>query len=162
MNYLQKENTNYLLNTIRQYDIDTYEHCIRVSKLVKDSCLPTELDIELLCQASLLHDIGKIFIPKIILNKPGSLTKKEREIIDTHSLKGFYYLIQHEIFLKTCFIVLFHHGKEKVPKELWCYYHDLEQEIQCLQKFDKLDALTNDRPYRKAMSYHDAMSFINT
>ncbi|HUJ19856.1 MAG TPA: HD domain-containing phosphohydrolase [Nitrospirota bacterium] len=43
--------------------------------------------------ASLLHDVGKIFVPDEILNKPGKLTDDERKIIETHSIKGARYLM---------------------------------------------------------------------
>jgi HD-GYP domain-containing protein (c-di-GMP phosphodiesterase class II) len=43
--------------------------------------------------ASLLHDVGKIFIPEEILNKPGKLTQDERKIIETHTVKGARYLM---------------------------------------------------------------------
>lgn len=43
--------------------------------------------------ASLLHDVGKLFIPEEILNKAGALTQDERRIIETHSVKGARYLM---------------------------------------------------------------------
>ncbi|OGW49078.1 MAG: hypothetical protein A2078_00340 [Nitrospirae bacterium GWC2_57_9] len=43
--------------------------------------------------ASLLHDVGKIFIPDEILNKPGKLTSEERSVIETHTVKGARYLM---------------------------------------------------------------------
>ena len=43
--------------------------------------------------ASLLHDVGKLFIPEEILNKPGKLSQDERKIIETHTVKGARYLM---------------------------------------------------------------------
>ena len=43
--------------------------------------------------ASLLHDVGKVFIPEEILNKPGKLSQDERRIIETHTVKGARYLM---------------------------------------------------------------------
>lgn len=48
----------------------------------------TQKDISLICNASALHDIGKIAVPAEILNKPGRLTKEEFEIMKTHSIEG--------------------------------------------------------------------------
>ena len=60
--------------------------------------------------ASLLHDVGNIFIPKSILNKPGKLTAEEFDIIKSHSQMGFEYLREHfELSIEACMGALQHH-----------------------------------------------------
>ena len=55
---------------------------------ITDAYPMTEVDIALITTASSLHDIGKIYIPEEILNKPGRLTDEEFKIMKTHSELG--------------------------------------------------------------------------
>jgi len=62
--------------------------------------------------ASLLHDVGKIFIPEEILSKPGKLSQDERKIIETHTVKGARYLMGIEGIPKIAVLsALEHHLK---------------------------------------------------
>jgi HD-GYP domain-containing protein (c-di-GMP phosphodiesterase class II) len=62
--------------------------------------------------ASLLHDVGKIFIPEEILSKPGALTPEERRSIETHTVKGARYLMGIEGIPKLAVLAaLEHHQK---------------------------------------------------
>ena len=45
--------------------------------------------------ASILHDVGKLFIPDEILSKPAALTPEERRIMETHALQGYRYLMEN-------------------------------------------------------------------
>ena len=78
-------------NFIDTKDPSTKGHSMRVAyyskELAKKLKLP-ERDVELIYYIALLHDIGKIYIPDEILNKPGKLTPDERAIIETHAAKG--------------------------------------------------------------------------
>ncbi len=59
--------------------------------------------------ASLLHDVGKVFIPEDILNKPGKLTQEERRIIETHTVKGARYLMGLEGIPKLSVLTALEH-----------------------------------------------------
>ena len=77
------------LSTIRDYDDYTYTHSINVAIL--SICLGHALNLsksslETLGLSALFHDLGKIDVPKEILNKPGKLTKTEFEVMKKHSL----------------------------------------------------------------------------
>jgi HD-GYP domain-containing protein (c-di-GMP phosphodiesterase class II) len=61
--------------------------------------------------ASLLHDVGKIFIPEEILNKPGVLTADERKTIETHTVKGARYLMGIEGIPKLAIISALEHHR---------------------------------------------------
>ena len=80
---------------LRKLDPVTFKHCVNVTwicmYLSKMSSLSLS-DSNLLLQASLLHDIGKSFIPQSILSKPGSLTTDEYNIIKRHSEYGASWL----------------------------------------------------------------------
>ncbi len=62
--------------------------------------------------ASLLHDVGKIFIPEEILNKPGVLTAEERKTIETHTVKGARYLMGIEGIPKLAIIAALEHHRK--------------------------------------------------
>jgi len=62
--------------------------------------------------ASLLHDVGKIFIPQEILNKPGVLTADERKTIETHTVKGARYLMGIEGIPKLSIIAALEHHRK--------------------------------------------------
>lgn len=149
-----------IMERIKKYDLDTYEHCKRTAVLAEAVGMYSDLDAEVLRQAALVHDVGKIFIDLDILRKPGRLTAEERAIIDTHSFRGYKCLKQEGIDEKICILVLFHHGFEKVPEEYHHLAKDLETEIQIMKSIDVFDALTSARPYHEALSEEKAYSIM--
>ncbi|WP_313559182.1 HD-GYP domain-containing protein [Ruminiclostridium cellobioparum] len=93
------------------------------------------------------HDIGKSIIPARILNKPGELSKTERKIIETHSIKSQTILLENGFSESDCFIVRCHHEKLNGTG-----YPDGITEIpvkaQIITVADIYDALTSHRGYR--------------
>ena len=143
--------------TILNNDESLYKHCIQTSKIAAAISRNLSVDTHLVCIAGRVHDIGKIYISKSILLKPGPLTKQEREEIDKHSMFGYQYLKNHNIEHDVCDIVLMHHGM----------YHDGHREssvlaAEVLRAADILDALTSARPYHQAISEHDAYAIMQT
>lgn len=128
----------------------------------------TERYIEDIGESSVLHDIGKIGIPDHILLKPGKLTRKEREVMKIHSTIGGDALakavkeIEVESFLTLGkHIAYYHHEKfdgSGYPKGLKGETIPLSARIVALA--DVYDALTSDRPYRKAYSHDVAFRMI--
>lgn len=108
---------------------------------------------------SLLHDIGKIQIPLEILNKPGSLTSEEFEIIKTHPAKGYDMLKKDGGLTNSSLsIVRSHHERTNgkgYPDNL------LESEISFYARIvaivDVYDAITSDRIYHDRINPHKAM-----
>ena len=109
-------------------------------------------------QAALLHDIGKLVIPEKILFKREILCKDEYEIIKSHPVWGVDYL-EEKGFPKFITMDIKHHH------ERWDgngYPDGLkEREIpigsRIISVIDSFDAMTNNRPYRKALAYKDAI-----
>ena len=112
---------------------------------------------------ALLHDIGKVKIPKEIINKPGKLTDEEREIINTHTIEGEQMLekiggllgdVGH--LVRSC------HERwdgDGYPDGLVGEETPLIARIVCA--CDAFSAMTTDRPYRKAMSPADALDELH-
>lgn len=162
---LSRKNIMINLVDIKSMDNYTYQHCVNVSVLAL--VIGTQLQLrrsELLdlCIGSLLHDIGKVLIPNEILNKNKALNCEEFEVIKTHSLKGYDYLKgSFEISPQSRIIVLQHH--EKVDGSGYPERRTGDK-ITTLSKIvaiaDVYDALTSDRPYRRAMSPNEAIEYL--
>ena len=161
------ENRSAVFNMIdlKIYDEYTYFHCINVAVLATIIGRAMDIkrnDLYKLALGSALHDIGKVFIPKEILEKPGKLTQHEFSIIRQHSGTGSRYLREKwDIAPEAHFPVLTHHERydgtgyplgiknDKIP---------LFGKIAAVA--DVYDALTSDRPYRKALLPSEAMEHI--
>ncbi|MDR1776928.1 MAG: response regulator [Desulfovibrio sp.] len=128
----------------------------------------TDWDTELLLQSSQLHDVGKIAIRDSILKKPGPLNAEEGEEMRRHVACGVYFVEKLEDdeedsrFLRFAKIfVSFHHEKWDGSG----YPHGLSgEDIPLLGRLmaiaDVYDALSSDRPYKKAYSHEDSARFI--
>ncbi len=119
---------------------------------------------ELLLYTSPLHDVGKIGIPDRILLKPGKLTAEEWEIMKTHVDIGANILTDHgsEIIRTARIIVLTHHEQwdgTGYPKGLKAGDIPVEGRIAAL--CDVFDALTSERPDKRAWSVKEALAYVD-
>jgi putative nucleotidyltransferase with HDIG domain len=109
-------------------------------------------DLKHLARGAHLHDIGKIGIPDAILRKPGRLTAAETAVMQTHVAVG-YELVRRIRFLASgAELVLSHHERydgEGYPRGLRGNEIPLDARIFAIA--DTLDAMTSDRPYRRAL-----------
>jgi len=108
--------------------------------------------------SAILHDIGKIGIPDAILNKSAPLDEAEREVMKKHPVLGYEIVKKVEGLRKALDGILYHHECEDGSG----YPEGLKNgEIPLFAKIiaacDTFDAMTTDRPYRKALSYQDAL-----
>ena len=146
---------NTLLKAIELNSNFTQNHSLNVSILSKkigeilnvgsDNIYKLEL-------ASVLHDIGKIGISENIINKRGKLTPEEYEEIKQHVIKGINILSESDFFKQIIQIVATHH--ERWDGKGYPYHLDGEKipvlgRILCIA--DSIEAMSNDRPYRKGM-----------
>ncbi|MGD9092973.1 MAG: diguanylate cyclase [Anaerolineales bacterium] len=115
--------------------------------------------MELMRKASLLHDIGKIGIPDAILFKPGPLTHEEFEVIKGHSGRGADIVGSNRSLRELTPIIRHHHERydgQGYPDGLQGQEIPLEARILCVA--DSIQAMSSDRPYRKAMSLPDIIA----
>lgn len=150
---------------IKAYDDYTYYHCVNVavlSALIGIKMRIPRNELVNLVLAGLLHDIGKVFIPSEIINKPSKLTDEEFEEIKKHPVSGYQYSVKMlKGEKKIGRAIKEHHEKYNgtgYPDGLPGYKISLFAKI--LSAADVYDALTSDRSYRKAMLPSDAMEFI--
>ncbi|MBC7361666.1 MAG: HD-GYP domain-containing protein [Candidatus Aminicenantes bacterium] len=111
--------------------------------------------------ACLLHDIGKIVIPDYILNKPVLLTEAERLMIQQHTELGFKLVEPLDLNPIIGEVILNHHENfdgTGYPARL--KGKEIPLTARIVRIADVFDALTSDRPYRKAYSLEQALSIM--
>ncbi len=119
-------------------------------------------EMETLEYASILHDVGKISVDSVILNKPGSLTEAEWEIIQEHPAIGANLLRGISFLEKAADLVLYHHERydgEGYPTGLKGDALPLGARIIAVA--DAFDTMTTDRAYREAMTVDEAIKELN-
>jgi putative nucleotidyltransferase with HDIG domain len=153
-----------LLRYFISKDKYTENHSYRVSVYAARIAARLELGferIEDVRAAALLHDIGKLDISRDLLYKAARLTKDEFEEVQRHVDKGVDFLESVGGSLRRVLpIILAHHDKYDGSG-----YHPLKGaqipiEARIISVADVFDALTSDRPYRKAMSPYDAKEIL--
>ena len=153
-----------LVSAIEAKDKYTLGHSERVSKyataLASKMGLPEE-KVEELRIAGLLHDVGKIGIDDEILKKPAKLTKSEYEEVKKHPAIGSWILNTLELSDTTMDAINYHHERiDGKGYPLGLTGKELSIEAQIIALSDAYDAMTSDRPYRKAMSNEEAINEI--
>ncbi len=149
-----------LVRTLEAKDPYTKEHSRRVTelaiKLAKEMSLSEE-ELDSIHIAGYLHDIGKIGIRDHILMKPGKLTDEEYEIIKTHPIIGED-IVSHLGLLPAEKSVIRHHHErwdgKGYPDRL--KGENIPKLARVLAVADTYDAVTSERPYRKARSPQEA------
>ena len=132
----------------------TADHCRRLQRLSRATGRQLNLsqtELYRLDFGSLLHDIGKVKVPTDILQKPGKLTPEEWDIIKQHPSMGREIL--DKTFLKGAGIVVEQHH-ERMDGSGYPYGlsgKDILTEAYIVAVADTFDAMTTDRPYRKAL-----------
>jgi len=137
-------------------DSETENHSLRVArytlKLAKISGIEDNNRLRDIEWGAFLHDIGKIGVPDAILLKPGKLTEEERQIIKTHPELGHALLKRIQFLKGTSELVLSHHewfDGSGYPRGL--RGSDIPLSARLFAVADTIDAMTSDRPYRKAL-----------
>lgn len=153
-----------VMDKMKKFDDSTYVHSLNVALvgmvLAEWVNLLAE-DIKKVALAGLLHDIGKMLIPKRILNKPGKLTELEFEIMKQHSLLGYTLVKNLDIPMEVKLAVLQHH--EKCDGSGYPYGLKRE-EINDISKIitiaDIYDAMTSARCYREPICPLEVMQIL--
>lgn len=118
-----------------------------------------EADLDVLYKGGVMHDLGKVVIPAEILLKPGPLNEAEREIMESHAPEGGR--IAEPLRSAARFLPVIRHHHERVdgrgyPDHLAGSEIPLAARIAAIG--DAWDAMTSDRPYRRALERDEALS----
>jgi diguanylate cyclase (GGDEF)-like protein/PAS domain S-box-containing protein len=153
---------NCLLTALAERDFITEGHAVRLEDLClamgeKKNLTSRQLrDLALLAQ---VHDLGKVGIPDRILFKPGSLDKKEWEVMKQHAEKGYRIALASPDLAGVADYILKHHEHwDGSGYPLGLKKDEIPIECRILAIVDAFDAMTNDRPYSRAISIEDAIS----
>ncbi len=151
-------------NALELKDLETKGHSQRVLDLTLRLARQMGIrdqDIVHIQRGALLHDIGKMGVPDSILQKPGKLTKEEWQIMKEHPGYAFNWLSSIDFLRPAMEIPYSHHEKwdgSGYPRGLQGEQIPLSARI--FSVVDVWDALTSDRPYRKAWSKEKAVDHI--
>ena len=153
-----------LVSAVEAKDKYTCGHSERVAlygKRLAEQVGYTEEASELLYLTGLLHDVGKIAINDVILNKPGHLTDKEFAEIQRHPEEGWKILHELQQLSDVLPGVLHHHERidgKGYPDGL--AGQDIPLDGRVLAVADAYDAMTSDRAYRTGMPHEKAISIL--
>ncbi|NPA91049.1 MAG: HD-GYP domain-containing protein [Chloroflexi bacterium] len=153
---LTRDAVEKMADVIDRRDPYTAGHSIRVADLAAriaiEMGLPWE-EVETIRAAARVHDLGKIEIDSIVLNKPGRLDDREWELMRRHPIVGAEIISRFPEFARGADYIRYHH-------ERWDgkgYPYGLKGEeiplgARIIAVADSYDAMTTDRPYRRALS----------
>jgi diguanylate cyclase (GGDEF)-like protein/PAS domain S-box-containing protein len=164
---IKKESTHSsiissLEKALEERDYETEEHVKRMKILSEKLGRELNLSMETIDELSLLaalHDIGKISIADSIILKPQSLTRKEWEAVKKHPIIGYRIAESSGELAPIAKGILYHHewwngnGYPERKKG-----EDIPLISRIISIVDAYDAMTNDRPYRKALSKKEAIA----
>lgn len=145
-----------IIHTLHEKNKGEEQHSHRVSLLCENMGIAMglpESKVKELKHVGLLHDIGKIAIDEQMLNKPGKLTADEWDDMARHPAIGYRILSTVNEMAEMAEYVLAHHERwdgTGYPKGLKA--DEIPIEARIISLADAFDAMTSDRPYRKAMS----------
>lgn len=151
------------LEEIKAYDLDLYEHCISVANLAAALCRQMkmdEVDIANLWIAGALHDYGKMFIDKRILNKPGKLTDYEYEIMQKHVLMGVSVLGNDKRLPEICLIGIREHHERKRGDGYPFGISEISEYGEILAVCDVYSALRAERVYKTGIPREKALEIL--
>ena len=149
---------------LERKDQITRDHVVRTGELairVGERMRLSPRDLRNLGLAAMLHDVGKLNTPNAVLKKPASLTTEEYEVIKLHPADGEQMLAAEPSLADAAQIVRSHHERMDgagYPDGLAGNQIPLASRI--IAVCDALDAMTHDRPYRKAMPVNMAFAIL--
>ncbi len=146
-------------------EAETQAHSKRVCAyariLAKEIGIRDERELSDLERGALLHDIGKIGIPDRILKKPGALSEEEWGWIKRHPILGYKIVKNIPALKNSTQIILFHHERHDGKGYPFGLRGDeIPIEARIFAVVDAFEAITSDRPYRKARSFEYAREEI--
>ncbi len=162
--YNLDESMRYQLNMLDSLDVFTRKHCENVAALTVRLCEKlhcTKSFTEYCTICAYLHDIGKLFIPPEILQKPGKLTDEEYEVMKTHTTIG-YNMCMKDLKLRPYAAGPYYHHEALngtgYPRGLT--KKDIPYEGQIIRVADEFDAIVSKRQYKSHIGISDTLKIL--
>ena len=162
--YNLDERMRYQLNMLDSLDVFTRKHCENVANLTCRLCEYlhcTKGFTEYCTICAYLHDIGKMFIPPAILQKPSKLTEEEYEIMKTHTTIGYEMCMKDLKLRPYAAGALYHHealNGSGYPNGLT--KKDIPYEGQIIRVADEYDAIVSKRQYKTHIGISDTLQIL--
>lgn len=162
--YNLNESMRYQLNMLDGLDVFTRKHCENVASLTCRICeyLHCQKGFTEYCTiCAYLHDIGKLFIPSSILQKPAKLTEEEYAIMKTHTKIGYEMCMKDLKLRPYAAGTLYHHESldgSGYPQELT--KKDIPYEGQIIKVADEYDAIVSKRQYKSHVNISDTLQIL--
>lgn len=159
-----------LAGAIEAKDPTTRGHVQRVARLAVSVGRRLGIEgeqLEMLRYAAILHDVGKIGVPESVLNKESELTDQERSRMERHVDAGVEILQNVDILAPAIPLIRYHQerwdGQKNVryPGYFGLAGEQIPRESRIIAAVDAYDAMTNDRPYRGALSHEEAVAELS-
>ncbi len=151
--------------TVESRDPYTAGHQHRVAALAHAIAMEMNLSpeqVECIQMAGIVHDLGKIYIPSEILNKPGRLNDLEFEFIKKHPQVAYNILINIQFPWPIARIILQHHERiDGSGYPTGIKGNDILLEAKILTIADVVEAMISHRPYRAALELNEALKEID-
>ncbi|WP_242966912.1 HD-GYP domain-containing protein [Desulfosporosinus sp. FKA] len=162
--YLNLNMVQLDVEQFRHHDYGTFVHSLNVAILATLTARRlgySEKKLKYLILGALLHDLGKLNIPKEILNKPGTLTEEELLLMKQHPQFGAEMLKNSRVLPSVFETVIKHHERwNGTGYPCGLKKDDIHLDAQIVAVTDVFDALTADRPYRKGLPPYYALEMI--
>lgn len=152
------------LNALSGLDVFTRKHCENVAAITCRLCGYLHCNdgfTEYCTICAYLHDLGKLFIPPEILQKPGKLTDEEYEVMKTHTTIGYKMCIKDEKLRPYAAGPYYHHealNGSGYPQGL--VKKDIPYEGQIIRVADEYDAIVSKRQYKSHVGISDTLKIL--
>lgn len=162
--YNLDKNMRYQLNMLDCLDAFTRKHCENVASLTCRLCKQLHCQkgfTEYCTICAYLHDLGKLFIPPAILQKPGKLTDEEYEVMKTHTTLGHKMCMEDLKLRPYAAGALYHHealNGSGYPQGL--SKKDIPYEGQIIRVADEYDAIVSKRQYKSHIGISDTLKIL--
>ncbi len=162
--YNLDERMRYQLNMLDTLDVFTRKHCENVASITCRLCEYLHCNkgfTEYCTICAYLHDLGKLYIPSSILQKPGKLTDEEYEIMKTHTTLG-YEMCMKDLKLRPYAVGAWYHHEALngtgYPRGLT--KKDIPYEAQIIAVADEFDAIVSKRQYKTHIGISDTLKIL--
>jgi putative nucleotidyltransferase with HDIG domain len=153
-----------MVRMLATWDDTVYHHSLRTVSWARATARRmglNEMQLEMIGWGALLHDIGKLGIPKEILHKPGCLTEEEWKIVKLHPKMGAKMLEPIEELSQVKEIVLSHHEKfDGTGYPTGLSGNEIAIGARIMAVVDAYSAMTEERIYRRTFSHEEAVQEI--